>query len=167
MPGFISPLVGWLSDRHGPKWPSFFGFCLAVPLLACLRFVTLSTIAHKVLLGFLLALLGVSLAFANVPLMADITYVIEEKQAEEPGVFGEKGVYGLGYGLYTMAFALGGVIGPLWAGYVADAAGWGTMTWSFAVWAASGAVVTLVWLGGSIRGKKTTITGPDEETAIR
>lgn len=155
LPGFISPLVGLLADRYGANWPSFFGFCLSVPLLVCLRFVTENTIQHKILLGFLLALLGVALAFANVPLMAEITYVIESKAAEEPGIFGEKGVYGLGYGLFTMAFALGGTIGPLWAGYVVDSAGWGTMTWSFGIWAASGAVTTYIWLGGQTQTPQT------------
>ncbi|KAI8957864.1 MFS general substrate transporter [Daldinia sp. FL1419] len=148
LPGFISPLVGWLSDKYGARWPCFFGFCILIPLLVCLRFVTENSIQHKVLLCFLLALLGISLAFANVPLMAEITYVIEAKVAKRPGVFGEKGVYGLGYGLFNMAFSLGGVVGPLWAGYVVESAGWGTLTWSFAIWAASGAVVAYFWLGG-------------------
>ncbi|KAI1204962.1 MFS general substrate transporter [Annulohypoxylon truncatum] len=150
IPTFISPVVGWLSDKYGAKWPSFFGFCLTVPLLVCLRFVTQNTIQHKVLLGFLLALLGISLSFVNVPLMAEITYAIEDKAAEEPGIFGEKGVYGLGYGLFTMSFALGGTIGPLWAGYVFKSAGWGTMTWSFAVWAATGAIVVFIWVGAKV-----------------
>ncbi|KAI0836752.1 MFS general substrate transporter [Hypoxylon sp. FL0890] len=162
IPGFLSPLVGWLSDRYGAKWPSFFGFCLCVPLLVCLRFVTESSIQHKILLGFLLALLGIALAFANVPLMAEITYVIEATEAAEPGVFGDKGVYGLGYGLFTMAFALGGVVGPLWAGYVVASAGWGTMTWSFAIWAASGALVIGIWLGGQVKREEGTATGQQE-----
>ncbi|OTA69968.1 MFS transporter-like protein [Hypoxylon sp. EC38] len=166
VPGFLSPLVGWLSDRYGAKWPSFFGFCLCIPLLACLRFVTESSIQHKVLLGFLLALLGIALAFANVPLMAEITYVIEAIEAAEPGIFGETGVYGMGYGLFTMAFALGGVIGPLWAGYVVASAGWATMTWSFAIWAASGAVVIGIWLGGEVKRTEGTTTSQSDGSAI-
>ncbi|KAI1344926.1 MFS general substrate transporter [Xylariaceae sp. FL0016] len=147
IPGFISPFVGWLADKYGAKYPSLFGFSCTVPLLVCLRFVTHDTIQHKVLLGILLSLLGTALAFSNTPLMAEMSYAIEEKAAENPGIFGERGVYGLGYGLFTMAFALGGTIGPLWAGYVVSAAGWGTMTWSFAVWAASGALVVGIWMG--------------------
>ncbi|KAI1455290.1 MFS general substrate transporter [Annulohypoxylon moriforme] len=166
VPAFISPLVGWLSDRYGAKWPSFFGFCLCVPFLVCLRFVTQNTIQHKILLGFLLAPLGIALSFANVPLMAEITYVIEDIAAKVPGIFGEKGVYGLGYGLFTMAFALGGTIGPLWAGYVVESAGWGTMTWSFAIWAASGAVVIFFWLGAEVNrteGAEETTTNQRDE----
>lgn len=118
-----------------------------IPVIVCLRFVTENTIAHKVLLAVLLALTGVALAFSNTPLMAEITYVIVEQAEENPGIFGEKGVYGMGYGLFTMAFAAGGVVGPLWAGYVNDAAGWGTTMWSMAIWAATGALVVVLWLG--------------------
>ncbi|KAI1466105.1 MFS general substrate transporter [Daldinia caldariorum] len=161
VPGFISPLVGWLADKYGARWLCVFGFCLLIPLLVCLRFVTENSIGHKVLLCVLLAISGIALAFANVPLMAEITYVIEAKDAEKPGIFGEKGVYGLGYGLFNMAFSLGGVIGPLWAGYLVESAGWGTLTWSFAVWAASGAVVSFFWLGD--KDKKTGETNTSQQ----
>ncbi|RYC65439.1 hypothetical protein CHU98_g778 [Xylaria longipes] len=131
IPGFVAPLAGWLSDKYGAKWPSFAGFVLTVPILISLRFVTENTIQHKVLLAFLLALTGCTLPFAMTPLMAEISYVIEAKEAETPGIFGEKGVYGLAYGLFNMAFALGGIIGPIWAGYIVESAGWGTLTWTF------------------------------------
>ncbi|KAK7941152.1 MFS transporter-like protein [Apiospora aurea] len=159
LPGFIAPGVGWLADRYGAKWPSFGGFAASVPLLVCLRFVTEDTIGHKVMLCVLLAALGCALVFSNTPLMAEITYVIDEKEAEYPGIFGEKGVYGIGYGLFTMAFALGGTIGPLFAGYVHAGPGWGTMTWAIAVWAASGAVVVFFWLGRT-HTKSGTDTSP-------
>ncbi|KAI0880268.1 MFS general substrate transporter [Annulohypoxylon maeteangense] len=163
VPAFISPFVGWLSDKYGAKRPSFCGFCMCIPLLVCLRFVTQNTIQHKILLGFLLCPLGFALSFANVPLMAEVTYVIEDIAAKTPGIFGEKGVYGLGYGLYTMAFALGGTIGPIWGGYVVQSAGWGTMTWSFAIWAASGAVVVFFWVGVKVnRARETEETGVTE-----
>ncbi|KAH9906884.1 MFS general substrate transporter [Xylariomycetidae sp. FL2044] len=156
LPGFVSPLVGWFADRYGAKYPSFIGFCATVPLLVCLRFVTENTINHKILLGFLLAMLGTALAFSNTPLMAEISYVIDEMAAKNPGIFGEKGAYGLGYGLFTMAFALGGTIGPLWSGYVISSAGWGTMSWSFAIWASSGALVVYIWLGGKVKKTQDT-----------
>ncbi|KAH7025940.1 major facilitator superfamily domain-containing protein [Microdochium trichocladiopsis] len=150
LPGFVSPFVGWLSDRYGAKWPSVSGFVSAVPILVCLRFVTENTIGQKALLAVLLALLGTALAFSNTPLMAEISYAIEAEEVANPGCFGDKGAFGVGYGLFTMAFALGGVVGPLWAGYVVASAGWGTMGWSFALFSASAAVVGVLWLGGPI-----------------
>ncbi|KAI0206792.1 MFS transporter-like protein [Astrocystis sublimbata] len=158
IPGFIAPLAGWLSDKYGAKWPSFAGFVLVIPILVSLRFVTDNTIQHKVLLAFLLAIAGFALPFALTPLLAEISYVIEAKEAETPGIFGEKGVYGLAYGLFNMSFALGGIIGPIWAGYVIDGAGWGTLTWNFALWAASAAVVIFIW------GANTPKPSVEEET---
>ncbi|OIW28870.1 MFS general substrate transporter, partial [Coniochaeta ligniaria NRRL 30616] len=147
VPGFVAPLVGMLSDRYGARWPSLAGFVASVPLLICLRFVTENTIGHKVLLGALLALLGLTLTFCNTPLMAEITYAIEEKEARRPGMWGEKGVYGIGYGLFTTAFALGGTAGSLLSGYVVAGPGWGTMTWALAIWVAAGIPVVALWLG--------------------
>lgn len=146
VPGFISPGVGWLADRYGAKWPAVGGFCATVPLLVCLRFVDQNTLGDKVLLGALLALLGSAFTFANIPLMAEVSYVIDALAAAHPGIFGAKGIYGLGYGLWTMGFALGGTLGPLWSGYVLARAGWGTMGWSFAIWATSAAVVAIFFL---------------------
>jgi MFS family permease len=145
IPGLIAPLAGWLSDKYGAKWPSFAGFVATVPVLISLRFVTENTIQHKVLLAVLLALAGFTLPFSMTPLMAEISYVIEAKEAENPGIFGENGVYGLAYGLFNMAFALGGIIGPIWAGYVVESAGWGTLSWSFGLWSATAAVVVFFW----------------------
>lgn len=148
IPGFASPIAGWLTERYGARWPSFAGFLASLPLLVCLRFVTEDTIGHKVLLGALLALLGVTLVFSNTPLMAEITFAIEAEEAKSPGVFGEKGVYGLGYGLFCTSFALGGSIGSLMSGYIMSSSGWGTVTWALAVWMASGAVVVALGVGG-------------------
>lgn len=155
LPGFVAPFVGWLSDRYGAKWPSVSGFIATIPALVCLRFVTENTLEQKALLAVILAILGTALAFSNTPLMAEISYAIEAEEAANPGCFGDKGAFGVGYGLFTMAFALGGVVGPLLAGYVVASAGWGTMTWSFAVLAASAAVVGSVWLGGAVKREQT------------
>lgn len=147
IPGFISPLVGYLSDRYGARWPSLAGFVASIPLLVCLRFVSQDTLSQKVLLGVILSLVGVTLSFANTPLMAEITYAIEAEEAKTPGVFGTKGVYGLGYGLFCTSFALGGSIGSLMSGYVMAGRGWGTLTWALAVWMAGGAVVIGLFAG--------------------
>ncbi|KAK0638854.1 major facilitator superfamily domain-containing protein [Cercophora newfieldiana] len=143
VPGFVSPLVGALADRHGAKWTAIAGFTLSVPLVACLRFVTQNTVGHKVLFCALLTLLGATLlALVNTVLMAATTYAIDDEEAKRPGVWGEKGVYASAYGLWTTCYALGGTIGSLMAGYLNAGPGWGTLTWSLAVWCAAGMVVS-------------------------
>lgn len=156
LPGLVSPLVGWLSDRYGAKWPSLAGFVASIPILVCMRFITDNTLAHKVLLGALLALMGVTLTFSNTPLMAEITYAIEAEEAKRPGVFGQKGVYGLAYGLFCTSYALGGSIGALMSGYVMAGAGWSTLMWALAVWMAGGAVVVGLAAGERHTTTKTT-----------
>ncbi|KAI0875475.1 MFS transporter-like protein [Hypoxylon argillaceum] len=164
LPGFVALLAGWLSDRYGAKWPSFAGFVATIPILISLRFVTENTIQHKALLAVLLALAGVTLPFSMTPLMAEISYVIEDEEAKNPGIFGVNGVYGLAYGLFNMVFALGGIIGPIWAGYVVKSAGWGTLTWNFALWSASAAVVVFFWGANKPRIPIPTVEDPPPDS---
>jgi len=49
-----------------------------------------------------------------------------------------------------MAFAAGTLIGPIWGGYVYQAAGWGTMAWSLGVFSIAGAIPCLLYTGGLI-----------------
>lgn len=90
----------------------------------------------------ILTLLGITmLTFANTPLLAEMTYAIEAKEQRRPGIWGEKGVYGIAYGLWTTAFALGGTIGSIMAGYINAGPGWATLTWVLGLWSALGALV--------------------------
>ncbi|KAI9055526.1 hypothetical protein LZ554_000474 [Drepanopeziza brunnea f. sp. 'monogermtubi'] len=150
IPGFLAPLVGWASDKYGPRWLTVTGFMLAVPFWVLLRLVTYDSLDQKVLLCALLFLIGITLTLVSAPLMAEITYVVEAKEKEKPGIFGTNGAYAQAYGLFVTAFAAGSLIGPLWSGYVEESAGWGTMAWSLGLFGVSGAVPCLIWTGGLI-----------------
>lgn len=149
-PAFTAPLVGMIADRSGPRWLVVFGFVFAVPFWVLLRLVTSDSIGQKVLFCALLALIGVSLTCVMGPLMAEITYVVEAKEKVNPGIFGRNGAYAQAYGLFVMAYAGGTLVGPLWSGYVEDAAGWGTMSWTLGLFSLAGAVPCLIWTGGLI-----------------
>lgn len=163
IPGFVSPLVGWLSDRYGAKWPSFAGFVVTIPVLVCMRFIEENTTSQKVTFGALLALLGVTLTCSNTPLMAEITYAIAAEEAKSPGIFGQKGVYGLGYGLFCTSFALGGSIGALMSGYVMAGAGWKTLMWALAVWTAGGAVVVGFFVGENTKSSQPSSSADGDD----
>lgn len=150
VPSLAAPLVGWISDRYGPRWPCVVGFILAIPFWVLLRLITHDSLNQKVLFCTLLALIGLALTLVVPPLMAEITYVVEAKEKQRPGRFGTTGAYAQAYGLFVTAFAAGTLIGPIWAGYVEDAAGWGTMTWSLGLFSLAGAVPCLFWTGGFI-----------------
>ncbi len=150
IPGFAAPLVGWTSDKYGARWLTVTGFVLAIPFWVLLRLVTHDSLGQKVLLCALLSLIGVALTLVMPPLMAEITYVVEAKEKENPGIFGTTGAYAQAYGLFVTAFAAGTLIGPVWAGYVRIAAGWGTMSWSLGLFGLAAAVPCLIWTGGLI-----------------
>ncbi|CAK7562385.1 MAG: hypothetical protein SEPTF4163_000228 [Sporothrix epigloea] len=146
-PLVLSPPVGMIADRVGTKWLSLAGFIALVPLLVCLRFIDHNSIEQKVVLGVLLSLLGVALTFSNVPLMAEISFTIEAEEERNPGVWGSKGVYGVAYGLFNTAFALGSAGGSLLAGFIHAEFGWAIMSSVIAAWAAVGAVCAGVGVG--------------------
>ena len=84
------------------------------------------------------------------PLMAEIDHVVALEEKKNPGSFGKKGAVAQGYGLFNAAFALGTLIGPLWAGFVVQNAGWGTMGWSLGILSGCAGVTTFWWTGGRI-----------------
>jgi MFS family permease len=150
IPTFASPVVGWASDKYGPRWLTVAGFTLAIPFWVLLRFVTHDSQGQKVLFCALLSLIGIALTLAMPPLMAEITYVVEAKERESPGRFGKTGAYAQAYGLFVTALAAGTLVGPVWAGYVRTDAGWGTMSWSLGLFGLSAAVPCLIWTGGLV-----------------
>lgn len=101
------------------------------------------------------------------PIMVEISYVVEQKEKKNPGLFGSKGAYAQAYGLFNFAWALGCLIGPIWAGYVKESAGWGTMSWSLAVLALVTSVPAGIWTGGSIfsKGKRRECILSDQRNA--
>ena len=93
LPSLLSPWIGSLVDRYGARWFATAGYLLAAPFLALLRFVVDNDMVTKVLLCTLLVLIGLSLNLTLVPVMAEISHTVEEKEAQNRGMFGEKGAY--------------------------------------------------------------------------
>lgn len=148
---FLGPIIGWLSDRHGPRWYAAAGYALACPILILLRLVDHNTLEQKVLLCALLALIGICLTLVLTPVMAEITYAVDAKaQRRPPGFFGKNGAYAQAYSLFNVAWAAGCMIGPLLGGLVNESYGWGTTTLILGCISLFTAVPTVIWTGGSI-----------------
>ncbi|GAB7364646.1 hypothetical protein MBLNU230_g5449t1 [Neophaeotheca triangularis] len=160
---FFGPLIGWASDKYGPRWFATAGFVMATPLLILLRLVDHNSLKQKVLLCALLALIGIALALQLTPVMAEITYtVVAKEQKQAPGFFGKNGAYAQAYGLFNMGFAAGSLVGPLVAGMVVQAHGWGLATLILGILSIVTAVPVVIWTGGSIRKKR----GSDREAFV-
>lgn len=157
---FVGPVIGSLSDKHGPRWFATSGFILATPFLILLRLVDNDSINHKVMLCAFLVVVGAGLTLAIVPVMAEMAYAVEAKaQRSPPGFFGKNGAYAQAYGLFNMAWAAGSMIGPLLAGLVSKAYGWPTATLILGCVSIFTALPTAVWTGGSIFKKRKRDVG--------
>lgn len=155
VPAFISPLIGHYADSHGPRWLATAGFVICAPIFILLRLVHENTIGQKVLLCALLVIIGLGLVLALTPLMAEIAYAVdEEAQRRPPGFFGKNGAYAQAYSLFNVAFAAGCFVGPLLAGLVNEAHGWGPTTLMLGCISIFTAVPTVIWTGGSIFRRK-------------
>ncbi|KAF9636219.1 Major facilitator superfamily [Lasiodiplodia theobromae] len=154
IPSFLAPVFGAVADRGSPRWPTAIGFLAACPCWVLLRLVDGNDLRQKALLCALLACLGLALAMIMPCVMAEITYVVAAKEERTPGLFGRKGAYAQAYGLFNMAWAGGALVGPIWAGYVKQHAGWGAMGWSLGLLAALSAVPAVLWTGGWVFSKQ-------------
>lgn len=161
IPTFLGPAVGALGDRYGPKWLCTGGFLFSTPFLISLRFVTENTITHKVMLCALLAGIGLGLTFVFTPLVAEISWAVEDG-AEE----GAAKPYAQAYGLYNVAFSGGAIVGPLMGGMIRDHADFGTVGWSFAIITFITAIVQFFWIGGSPFEKKRKQSTSSENTLV-
>ncbi|KAH6674853.1 MFS transporter-like protein [Halenospora varia] len=149
VPSLLGPVVGWASDKYGPRWFVTAGFILAVPTFILLRLVFYDSFSQKTILCCLLFGIGIAITLPDAPLMAEIMHIVDEKENETPGIFGLKGAFGQAYGLYMIAFAGGALAGPLLAGFLASEAGWKTATMSLAMVSGVTCIPSLAWIGGS------------------
>ena len=155
----LTKILGWLADRFGVRIVSFLGFLLLLPSLTCLRFVTFNTLEQKVLLCALLAFVGGFVDLGTPALMLEMQDVLRAVEGEKPGIFGSKGAIAQSFGLYSMAYALGLLLGPLWAGPVLEKAGWGTMGWTLGLLAGVTAMPVIALGEGWFRAAKVSDTG--------
>lgn len=151
IPAFFSPLVGHIADLYGTRPITTVGFIGGLPFWVLLRLVYYNSLRQKVLLCALLILIGMFLTLVAAPLMAEIDHILTMEERLRPGSLGKGGAAAQGFGLFNFAFACGTLVGPLWAGFVRESAGWGTVGWSLGLLSAVAGIVTFVWTGGRIK----------------
>ncbi|KAL5335768.1 major facilitator superfamily domain-containing protein [Aspergillus crustosus] len=149
VPHFLDPLTGMLIDRV-PTTTRYLisgAFLCTTPPTVALRLINTNSIHDKILLCGLLALLGLSLAIAITPLTLEVFHALNEKELERPGQFGAAGAVALAFGLSNMAFAAGSLVGPFFAGYIRQRAGWETMGWAIGLVSGGSSIPAFLFSG--------------------
>lgn len=154
VPSFVSPAVGHFCDRYGCRWFATAGFLVGCPVYILLRLVDHDSLSQKFALCTMLGFLGLCIALSFPPLTAEVSYIVTANERARPGIYGPGGAHGQAYSLFNVAFAAGSMIGPLWGGFVKNAAGWGTMTWSLGLLSGVTALPTVCFVGGTIWKKR-------------
>ncbi|KIV92149.1 hypothetical protein PV10_06610 [Exophiala mesophila] len=158
-PNFFGPLIGYWTDKYGPRWIAAAGLLLSIPFWVLLRLVDHDGIRQQVLLCALLVLLGTAAALVLTPLMAEFSKVCDAKVRQQPDFFAGKSAYAQSFGIFNVAWAAGSLVGPLAAGGIVTASGWKTMTWAMAIFNAVGVVPALLYSGGIITKRKPGARG--------
>ncbi|KAI4256348.1 MAG: hypothetical protein L6R42_006269 [Xanthoria sp. 1 TBL-2021] len=131
-PFTLSPIAGYIVDRHGPHLPATLGLLILTPPVFLLQFIdshsfpppSLAAISPFAALGICLFTIGLGTAFCQPALMAEVSLVIENIEERQPGCFGPKGVVAFGFGVMNFAFAGGFLAGPVLAGALVEWVGW-------------------------------------------
>lgn len=157
VPHVLDPITGLIIDRYprSPRYLTSGAFLCAVPIATLLRLVKENTMHDKIVLCALLALLGSCIAVAMTPIVAEVFHAVKEKEDKTPDTFGRGGAMALAFGLSNMGFAAGSLIGPFFAGFIRQSAGWATMGWSMGLITGVSAIPNLLFIGGWILRKST------------
>ncbi|KAJ8098687.1 major facilitator superfamily domain-containing protein [Lipomyces tetrasporus] len=153
----LSPLIGHWIDKHGPRWPLAISLVLACPFLVLLRLPENEAIGQIVLLFALLTLVGLASCMLLPSSMAEISTCVAAAEQKKPGIFGKGGAYGQAFGLFNLAYSAGSVFGPLEAGFVSEADGWGTATWTLGLISFVSAIPAILFTGGFLFKKRASI----------
>ncbi|KAI4279895.1 MAG: hypothetical protein L6R38_004881 [Xanthoria sp. 2 TBL-2021] len=125
IPMLLAPLSGWLADHHGPRFPILAGIAVAIPALILLSLISQATTTPLLKMVMILAFVGLSFALAMGPLGVHAILAVHEiEEQSAPDEFGANGILARAIGLQNTIIAGGGLLGPLYAGFVRVAVGW-------------------------------------------
>ncbi|KAL8742956.1 MAG: hypothetical protein Q9190_004632 [Brigantiaea leucoxantha] len=151
LPSLLQPVFGAMTDRYqqGRRLLAAGGCYLATPAYVLLRLVTQDTLNHKALLCVLLLIIGLGMAIAMPAIIAEIGATVADAEKNYPQAI-KRSVIATGWSLVNASYAAGCLVGPLFAGFIRDAAGWQTTTWCLGLLSAFTGAFLLLCLGGWI-----------------
>lgn len=144
----LGPVAGWAVDRYGPKPAAVIGFGYLVPVLILLRLVRSGGKSQIIVYCALLALCGLGMGVIGSPSIVEASYVVGKYDKSNPDLFGANGPYAQLYGINSMVFSAGLTVGPLIAGSLKDAVGYGNMNLVLAALCLLTAILSFIYVGG-------------------
>lgn len=123
IPTFIAtPISGIISDKYGPKVVCFTNLLICAITMFLIGIPNSKTAGGIVPLIVIFAIQGFT-AFAFItPVLSEMAYVVQEQNPDG----GDSG-QGMSYALFNIAFALGGIVGPLIGGFMYSSIGFFNM----------------------------------------
>ncbi|PYH46257.1 putative MFS transporter [Aspergillus saccharolyticus JOP 1030-1] len=136
---FLSAATGWMRDRQGLRTPTALGWFVLAPLLWLLgvpgddHFPWAGADTHGPAL-FTTTMFGFGLVSMLVRGAGSlqVTWVVKEKQRQNPQIFGPHGGSSRSFSMVEMAFGTGSMLGPLVAGSLSETVGYYATTSFFA-----------------------------------
>lgn len=124
LPTLLAPLTGWLTDRYGPPVPIIIGLTLAVPSYSLLSLISPDVASPFLKMATLLVSVGLTFALVMAPFRVEANFAVHHLEKEVLGGFGPHGILSRAIGLTNTVAACGGLVGPLYAGFLRVAVGW-------------------------------------------
>ena len=93
VPSFAGPIIGYWTDKYGPRWLAASGLVLSLPFWVLLRLVDHDTVRQIVLLCVLLTFIGTAVALVLTSLMSEFSKVCDAKEKQDPSLFGGRSAY--------------------------------------------------------------------------
>lgn len=148
VPGMISgPLAGRAADKFGPRIVAIVGFMYLIPAHILLRIPQPGGSRQIAIFALILAFASIGNSIIDSPSLVESSLVVEKYHKANPQLFGEIGPYAQLYGINSMLFSLGFTVGPIMAGALKDAIGYGNMNAVMAVICASASLLSWMYLG--------------------
>ena len=153
----LGPIAGRAVDKYGVKPIAVMGLGFLVIPLILLRIPHEGGTAEVVKFCAILALCGVGLGLIGAPGFVEASYVTEQYFNANEEFFGGEAPYAQLYAINSMVFSLGLTLGPLIAGSLKDAIGYGNMNLVGAGLCLVVSILSFVYLGGKPRILQRTI----------
>ena len=161
IPMLLTPIFGKLTDSYGPKLLTTIGLLLLIPPIILSSFVSRETMRGIPKLAVLLSFIGLAFAIALPPIRVEATLVVKELEQQQPQRFGPNGAYGRAFGLVNLMVATGGMVGPLYGGFVRITASWKILLWTYVAFSAG--LLGLVLLFTKTRKRERAGTSVGQE----